>query len=136
MLKSLCLFLYFFCFSAWGQDYAVICNQRLQDLTPLQIKAAYLKKLTRHKGLHLVPLNLSLNDPLRKKFEKELLKINFQSLKSYWTKQHYLGKRPPISMKSQKSAQAFVYKIQGAIAYVELENVQDNVKILYQWKDD
>jgi len=131
------LLLFFLLFGAMqAQEYAVIGSKRTPELSPAQIKAVFLKKLTHYQGLHLVPINLPASSELRKKFEKELLHMNFIRLKSYWSKQHYLGNRPPLSLKSQESALLFVAKVQGAITYVNIENITKDVKILYRWRDE
>ena len=121
---------------SFADEYAVISNQMIKELTPLQIRAVFLKKLTHMNGIHLVPLNLPSHDPLRKKFEKELLKMSFQRLKPYWTKQHYLGVRPPLTLKSQESVLLFTTKVQGAISYVNTKNIDKNVRVLYTWRDE
>ena len=135
-MKKATLLLLLLSLSPLADEYAVISNQKLHDLSPTQIKAIFLKKLTHLDGIHLIPLNLSSNDPLRKKFEKEILNMSLQRLKSYWAKQHYLGKRPPLTQKSQQSSLLFTTKIQGAISYINTKNIDKNVRILYTWKDN
>ncbi len=83
----------------------------------------------------MVPLNLSAKNKIRTSFEKKVLKMNINRLKSYWIKQHYLGHRPPITMKSQKSVQKFITNVDGAIGYVEIKNLQNGMNILYKWSD-
>lgn len=126
----------FLSLSCFGQDYAVVSNTLLKDLSPSQIRAIFLKKLTHLNNKHLVPVNLPSSSLLREKFEKELLKMSKKRLKSYWIKQHYFGTRPPVTMKSQKSALEFVKNVQGAISYVELEHISSFVNVLYKWSDD
>ncbi|MDQ7068493.1 MAG: hypothetical protein Q9M40_11240 [Sulfurimonas sp.] len=67
--------------------------------------------------------------------KKKVLKMNFSRLKSYWTKQHYLGRRPPLTMKSQEAIKTFVKKVDGAIGYIDIQNLDESVKVLYTWKD-
>jgi hypothetical protein len=122
-------------FSALANEYAVVSNAKMKDLTRLEIRAIFLKKITLLDDTELVPINLEALDPLRLKFEKELLGMSFSRLKSYWTQEHYLGHRPPISMKSQESIKAFIPKIDGSIGYLNIENVNENMKILYRWCD-
>jgi len=121
--------------SAFAQDYAIISNKHIAKLSPAQIKAVFLKKLDYIEGVHLVPINLTSYNPIRLKFEYEILKMKKQRLKSYWTRQHYLGNRPPVVMKSQQSALVFLQKVEGAIAYIEMEHINKNINILYQWSD-
>ena len=116
-------------------EYAVICNKEMKDLSSSQIKGIFLKRIAFVDEERVIAINLEAKDPLRLKFEKEFLHMSFRRLKKHWIKQHYLGSRPPISMKSQESINTFVKKVDGAIGYVEIENVDDGLKIIYKWSD-
>ena len=120
---------------SFGDEYVIIANHNMQDLSSSKIKAIFLKKLTYIGNTKAVPVNLQASDNLRIKFEKEVLHMNFSRLKKYWTKQHYLGHRPPLNMKSQKSIKSFVKKVDGSIGYINIKNIDNDVKILYRWKD-
>lgn len=120
---------------AISSDYVVIANKEMKDFSKGQIKAIFLKKLTLVNDMNIVPINMGATSPVRLEFEKHVVKMSFSRLKSYWTKQHYLGHRPPITMKSQESVKAFVKKVDGAIGYIEANNVDDSLKILYKWSD-
>lgn len=131
------LFLAFLIFSTTisASQYVIISNKNMKPLSKAQIKAIFLKKITIIDDKQIVPIALGARDPLRVKFEKNILKMSFARLKSYWIKQHYLGHRPPISMKSQDSIKAFVKKVDGAIGYIEEKNLDDSVKVLLKWKE-
>ena len=118
-----------------GSEYAVIAHQGSPHFTPQQIQAIFLKKLTLMHHHEIVALNLNPRNPLRTKFEQHLLKMNFSRLRAYWSKQHYLGHRPPISLKSQESVKAFVQHVDGAIGYVDFNKVDESVSIIYRWSD-
>lgn len=118
-----------------AQDYAVVTNKNFNSLSVGQIKALFLKKTSYLGDKLIVPLNLSSRNTVRLSFEKKVLHMSFSRLKSYWTKQHYLGHRPPISMKSQESIRAFIKKVDGAIGYMKLEKVDSSLKIVYEWSD-
>jgi len=120
---------------SFADEYAVISNNKMKDLSTAQIKAIFLKKITVVNNIKVIPVNLGARDPLREKFEKKVIKIKFSRLKSYWTKHHYLGHRPPISMKSEASVKAFVQKVDGAIGYINASNVDDSVKVIYRWSE-
>ena len=121
--------------SLFADEYVIIANKHMDDLTATQIKAIFLKKLLVVHDTNVVPVNLDARDPLRIKFDHDVLEMNFDRLQAYWTKEHYLGHRPPISLKSQESIKAFVKKVDGSIGYINIENVDDNLKILYKWSD-
>jgi len=128
----LCIALSVLCFA---EEYAVIANKKMKTLSVEQIKAIFLKKLTFIDNIQVVPINLSVRDPMRRHFENKILQMNFQRLKSYWSKQHYLGHRPPINMKSEESAISFVKKVEGALTYVNVKHLDKSVNIIYRWRD-
>ena len=123
------------CAGLLAAEYAVISNKNIKSLTKEKAKAIFLRKLVMLDDSKIIPVNLSPRDSVRNSFEKKVIGMSFNRLKSYWTKQHYLGHRPPLTMKSQQSILAFIKKVDGAIGYVDLDNVDDDVKILYRWSD-
>lgn len=120
---------------SFADEYAVISNSKMKDLSISQIKAIFLKKIAVVEDIEVVPVSLGARDPLREKFENRVLNMSFERLKSYWIKEHYLGKRPPVSMQSVESVKAFVKNVEGAIGYVNAQTVDDSVKVLYRWSD-
>lgn len=120
---------------SFANEYVVISNKNMKEFSESEIKAIFMKKLTLKDDITLVPLNLEAGDPLRLSFEEKILNMDFEKLKSYWTKEHYLGHRPPISMKSQESVIAFVKKVDGAIGYIHANSVDDSIKVLHKWRD-
>lgn len=120
---------------ALAGEYAVIANKNMKSLSPNQVKAIFLKKLVLVDDTKVVAVNLAARDALRVKFEKEFLHMSFSRLKAYWTKQHYLGHRPPITLKSVESVKAFVKKVDGAIGYVDVNSLEDDLKVIYRWSE-
>jgi len=129
------IFLTLFTSLLLANNYAVVANSMFKNLSKADIKAIYLKKLSYINNKKVIPINLSSRDKIRKSFEKNVLNMSFPRLKAYWTKQHYLGHRPPITMKSQESIKLFIQKIDSAVGYMEIKNVTNNLKILYKWSD-
>lgn len=122
-----------------GKEYVLIAHNQLPTLTTMEIRAIFLKKMPVINGKRLVPVNLRANDPIRKKFEQRFLHMNFQRLKAFWNKQHYLGKRPPVTLKSQQAVIRFVKKVATGIGYVEREQLENQADpklyIIYTWSD-
>ncbi|MBU1657526.1 hypothetical protein KKG72_00555 [bacterium] len=118
-----------------ADEYAVISNKQMKDLSITQIKAIFLKKITYVEDVKVIPVNLEARDSLRLQFENDILEMDFSRLKAYWTSQHYLGHRPPVSVKSEDSVITFVKKVEGAVGYVHVRSLNDSVKILYKWSD-
>jgi len=118
-----------------ANSYAVVSKKNMPEVSLGQLRALYLKKSSYINTLKIVPLNLGARDNVRRSFEKNILHMSFTRLKSYWIQQHYLGHRPPISLKSQQSIISFVKKVDGAIGYIEMKNLDDDLHILYRWEE-
>jgi ABC-type phosphate transport system substrate-binding protein len=134
-ILQICFLLLFFVSSSFSDEYVIVSNKNMKELSLSQVKAIFLKKLTIINDIKVVPVNLTARDPLRLKFEKKILRMNFSRLKTYWTKQHYLGHRPPVSMKSEQSVKAFLKKVDGSIGYMKAIYVDDDLKIIYKWSN-
>lgn len=133
-LRIIILLSLLFCNSI-ADNYLVVSNKKMKDISQSKLRAIYLKKLSIIDDIKLIPVNLQARDALRAKFENMVLNMSFGRLKSYWSAQHYLGHRPPLSMKSQKSVIAFIKKVDGAIGYIEEKNLDEDLKVLYRWED-
>ena len=129
------LIIIFISTSSLAGEYAVVVNKNMKTLSISQIKAIFLKKLTLMDEKKIVPVNLAARDKIRVKFEKEILHMSFSRLKAYWASQHYLGHRPPISMKSEESVKAFIKKVDNSIGYINVNNLDDDLKVIYRWRD-
>jgi hypothetical protein len=122
-------------FKMSADEYVIISNASVKGLSKEQIKEIYLKRLTFVNGVDMVPINLEHDNILREKFNKKILNMSTKQLKEYWNKQHLLGTRPPISMKSQESIKTFITKVDGSIGYINKKNLDKDVFILYGWND-
>jgi len=134
-LVSISIFLTLLLSNSFANEYVVVSNKQMKNISKTQLKAIFLKKLTIIDDKKLIPVNLEAKDTLRLDFEKRVLNMNFGRLKSYWTKQHYLGRRPPLSMQSQESIKAFIKRVDGAVGYIDRKNLDDDLKVLYRWKE-
>ena len=119
-----------------ADEYVVVTNKHMKMLQKKEIKAIYLKKLFYTGKTKFLPINLSLRDEVRKSFEKKVLQMNLTRLKAYWTTQHYLGHRPPLTMKSQEAVKKLIKKVDGAIGYININALDDELLIIYQWSDE
>ena len=121
---------------SYAQEFVVVMqkNSALGNLSQAKVKMIFLKKQKMSQDILLVPINLPPSSSIRKSFEKQVLGMSRNRLKSFWTKEHYLGHRPPLTMKSSRSTLSFVEKIDGVIGYIPAKEVNANLKILYKWK--
>ena len=116
-------------------EYVIVTNKHMKILQKKEIKAIYLKKLFYTGKTKLLPINLSLRDKVRKSFEKKVLQMSLTRLKAYWTTQHYLGHRPPLTMKSQEAVKKLIKKVDGAIGYINSDAVDNDLLVIYRWSD-
>jgi len=133
-MKSLNLLL-LLCTWAGATEFMVITTSDLPPLTQTQLRLIYLKKLTTLNNIHLIPLNLPATSSTRQSFEKHFLKMSRNRLKAYWTKQHYLGHRPPLKQNSPESIKSFVNNVSGTIGYIKATTLDSSYTILYRWSD-
>jgi len=116
-------------------EYAVITNKNFGTISKNQLRAIYLKKLTYINDVKVLPINLEPKSKIRESFNKNILNMNYTRLKAYWNKEHYLGHRPPLSLKSQESLKAFLKKVDGAIGYIEAKDIDKNMHVIFRWSD-
>ena len=119
----------------YANEYAVITNKNFGAISKNQLRAIYLKKISYINDVKLLPINLEPKSKIRQSFNKNILNMSYTRLKVYWNKEHYLGHRPPLSLKSQESVKVFLKKVDGAIGYIEAKNIDENMHIILRWRD-
>lgn len=101
-----------------------------------EIRGIYIGKQFRLNNNKVIPLNLGIDNPLRSKFEQNILNENKETLAQYWLQAHYLGHRTPKVFKSQESVAEFLSKVDNSIGYVDEEIAQKyHLKILFRAKE-
>ncbi|MDD2369359.1 MAG: hypothetical protein PHQ90_08660 [Sulfuricurvum sp.] len=101
-----------------------------------EIRGIYTGKQFRLNNKKIIPLNLGIDNPLRSKFEQNILGENKDTLAQYWLQAHYLGHHTPKVFKSQESVAEFLSKVDNSIGYVDEEIAQKyHLKILFRAKE-
>lgn len=118
----------------YSQSYVVVAhkNSPIETLKLQELQALYLSK---SRG-EIVALNQCLQCEARVAFEKSVLQQNRARLNAYWIKQHYLGIRPPKVIQSEKGVILFVKNIPNSIGYIEKSNLDNELKIIYEWSEN
>jgi hypothetical protein len=102
-------------------------------LSSATIKAIFLDKRHLLDDRPLLPFNYTLDNPVRRCFEREILHKSRHALEHYWLRAHYRGKRPPKVIKSRAMLIAYLRKIPTAIGYTDVRPEKgDGLKILYR----
>ena len=128
-----CIFV--FSVLASAEEFAVVSNGSVEKLSVYEIKAVFLKQMKFYKGLRLVPVNLYPKSDLRRKFESDVLQMSFPRLRAYWNKKHYMGVRPPLTMRSKESVKRFIKQVDGAVGYIPLRDVDKDLYVIYRWSE-
>jgi ABC-type phosphate transport system substrate-binding protein len=101
-----------------------------------EIREIYTGKQYRLNDNKIIPLNLGVDNPLRKKFEQNILNENKDTLAQYWLQAHYLGHHTPKVFKSQESVAEFLSKVDNSLGYIDEEIAQKyHLKILFRAKE-
>jgi hypothetical protein len=101
-----------------------------------EIRKIYTGKEFRLNNNKVIPINLGIDSPLRKKFEQNILNEDKDSLAQYWLQAHYLGHHAPKVFKSQESVAEFLFKVNNSIGYIDEEVAQKyHLKILFRAKE-
>ncbi len=124
-----------FCHMVFAKELVVVGNRTFpkQSLTLKEIQSIFLSKKRFISGDKVLVMNFEANTPLRRCFEKSILKKSQSSLERYWRKAYYQGKHPPKVVKSLEMLFSFLKKVNPSIGYIEAGDIEDkNISILYR----
>ncbi len=82
-------------------------------------------------GERCIPIDQRGENSIRKEFSRIVLLRSVYEMKRYWMQETMTGNaRPPVSLESAATVKKYVQKIEGAVAYIYLDEVDDTVRIL------
>ncbi len=115
-------------------DPVVIVNPQndVAEIDSTHVNDIFLKKQTRFEGgEEAVPINASEGEDVRDEFYDKVSQKSPAQLRAYWAKSVFTGnKPPPKEMKSSDDIKAFVKENPGGIAYIDENDVDENVKVI------
>lgn len=115
-----------------ASEYKIIVNKNstIDKLSPSQIKRIFLGKIRRlSSGERAVPLDLSKNSAIRKKFYSQVICKSQSQMNAYWMRLVFTGKgRPPEEVSDSDAMLEKVASVNGYIAYIKAEKLSDKVK--------
>jgi len=121
---------------AQAGQYKIVVNKDnpVSSLSQKEISNLFLKKVTKwSNGLTVQPVDLVESSAIRENFSKEIHNRKVSSIKAYWQKQIFSGRKvPPAEKKSNREILTYVQNNPGAVGYVSASaNVdQYQIKIL------
>lgn len=114
-------------------DIAVIVNpSNTNQLTPAEVRQIFLGKTHAFpNGQKVVPYDLPDSEPGKEVFAEQVLRKSISSLNSYWSRMLFSSKgNPPAIVTTDKALQT-VAANKNAIAYIDTQHVNNNVKVLF-----
>ena len=118
-----------------GADYAVVVAQN-SSITMMEldkIRDVFLKRRSFEGGIKLIPVNPLGSDPVRLQFEMSVLGMERDEIDRFWTTSHFQGVSPPTTQASLTSIKRFVERVEGAIGYMPINMVDDQVRVLHEF---
>jgi len=103
----------------------------LDKLSLADLKLIYQRKSQIDaEGNRWIPLNLTVNDPLRRSFSLSLFSMLPEEQDDYWNIQYFNGISPPKVLASEEAILRFVASTTGAIGYIRQQKADSRVKVL------
>jgi hypothetical protein len=100
-----------------------------------ELSLIFWRKKLYKDGKRLQPVNLPIDNALRRLFSRQILGSLPETQTEYWNIQYYHGTSPPHVVGSQEAMLRFVSETPGAIGYVEACRVDNRVKAI-AWLDE
>jgi len=111
-------------------------NFGMDSLDSDEIRSVYTARQFRLGNKKVILLNLGAENPLRLRFEQNVLHENRDTLGYNWLQAHYLGHKVPTVFKSTESVAEFLSKVENSVGYLDEETAQKyRLKILFRVKE-
>lgn len=82
-------------------------------------------------GTRAEPVDQSAGSAIRGEFGERFLDMNEAQFKRHWSKLMFSGKgRPPVEQNGDDAVKAAVAANAGAIGYIDIDSVDDSVKVI------
>jgi ABC-type phosphate transport system substrate-binding protein len=119
--------------SAQQPGYKVVVNadNPVSSLNKKEVSNLFLKKVTKWSNdQDVLPVDLLDTSSVRDKFSRDIHGRKVSSIKAYWQKQIFSGRKiPPPEKKSQREVLEFVQNNPGAVGYISVSTSESNFKV-------
>jgi hypothetical protein len=118
-----------------AEEFAVVVasNSNISMLDMARLRSIFLRQSSFEDGTRLVPVNLLGDDDARIEFEMRVLMMERDELNRYWITSHFQGLKPPATQASLDSMKAFILRVEGAIGYLPLSMVDQDLRVVYEF---
>lgn len=107
-------------------------DNRVASITRSELSRIFLKQQTTWPdGARCIPIDQRGDSKIRGAFSRLVLQRSVYEVKRYWMQETMTGNaKPPVSLESAATVKKYLQKIEGAVAYIYLDEVDDSVRIL------
>jgi len=104
----------------------------LESIARSELARIFLKQQsTWPDGSRCIPIDQRGDSKIRREFSKLVLQRSVYDVKRYWMQETMTGNaKPPVSLESAATVKKYLQKIEGAVAYIYLDEVDDTVRVL------
>lgn len=109
----------------------VSAQSKMQDISRSLLKRIFLGEVAEYEGVRFVPLNYSVDTPLRQAFDEVLLGFTGDAVGRYWVDRRIRGQGlPPRTVPSSSVVRVAVAKLRGAMGYIRAAELDTSVRAL------
>lgn len=121
--------------SAFSEIAVIVHPGNSSELSNTDISRIFLgKKKSFPDGSDAIPIDQKEGQAVRSAFVTTILKKNEQQIKAYWAQLLFTGKgTPPKEVSTGNDVKILVSKNPALIGYIDAENVDDTVKVVYRF---
>jgi hypothetical protein len=116
------------------EEFVVIVHpsNRFDALNRSKVSHAFLRKVSRWPwGAEVAPADLAVNEPIRREFAQQVLRMTEEQLAEYWIDQRATrGVNPPAEVRDAAAAKLWVAARPGGIAYIPSSALDGTVKAI------
>lgn len=130
-MRLLSIVLLFVALPSVVADPVIIGHAGMPLLDRTTLERIYMGRLVEVQGVRVTPINLPSGSVLRARFLRDYLAQDEDKYTGYWTVRRYVGKgTPPREVGSTAAVLDVVSRTEGAIGYVDEEEVRPGVQVL------
>jgi hypothetical protein len=116
------------------EEFVVIVHpsNRFDTLSRAKVSYVFLRKVSRWPwGAESAPADLPVNEPVRKQFVQQVVRMTEEQLAEYWIDQRATrGVGPPAEVRDAEAAKLWVAARPGGIAYIPSSALDNTVKAI------
>ena len=107
-------------------------SNRFDALSRSKVSYLFLRKVSRWPwGAEVAPLDLAGDEPVRRVFVQQVLRLSEEQLAEYWIDQRATrGVSPPLQVRDAAAAKLWVAAKPGGIAYIPSSALDGTVKAM------